>query len=488
MRRLSQPVCLMIGIQAICLGLGFWFQYILTVSTTEHGYRESAWSELAIRSNSIVRVASQLQARDLNAGTPELRRAQALLDSDLGAEPLCLLLTDADGRILCRSAGTASVHWKVGDRIPWHFEREAEALGHPQRGRLKTLDGERTAIAYPAREGRVQVIAYSAESTAVPAGVTSLLTAMPLSGGIAFAWTLILCAVATCLLAPRFSFKETHSREQHNHEALRSAQDLLRTRDAVIFGLAKLAESRDPETGDHLERITLYTTCLAAALRLHPKYQRVVTPTFIRLLGISSVLHDIGKVGLEDTVLLKPGRLTGDERKRMQQHTLVAGDCLKEIEQRLGASNFLQTAREIALHHHERWDGTGYPAGLAGEAIPLAARIVSIADVYDALRSKRIYKAAFPHEECVRNIRQEAGTQFDPDLVEVFLEIEPEFNAIARRFANDAVTNRRQGPSRQHCEETPSVQMSSDQEVTLREVLADPETSSEFIRGGVSVS
>jgi putative two-component system response regulator len=121
----------------------------------------------------------------------------------------------------------------------------------------------------------------------------------------------------------------------------------------------------------------------------------------------------------------------------MQQHTLVAGECLREIEQRLGASNFLQTAREIAMHHHERWNGTGYPLGLEGENIPLAARIVSIADVYDALSSKRCYKSAYPHDDCVRMIREGSGTHFDPELVDAFLVIEDEFAAIAKRFSTE---------------------------------------------------
>jgi putative two-component system response regulator len=240
------------------------------------------------------------------------------------------------------------------------------------------------------------------------------------------------------LLSTRLNSEETRRTAKSEQDALRSAQDLLRTRDAVIFGLAKLAESRDPDTGHHLERISLYSTRLANALRALPEYQSVVTPSFVRLLGISSVLHDIGKVGLEDNVLLKPGRLNAEERSRMQEHTLVAGDCLREIEQRLGASNFLQTAREIALYHHERWDGNGYPMGLSGEEIPLSARIVTVADVYDALSSKRVYKDAFPHDECVRLIREGAGTQFDPDLVRVFLSIEAEFAAIAVRFASAA--------------------------------------------------
>lgn len=487
MRRLSQPICLMIGVQALCLGVGFWFQYQLTISTTEYASQESAWSELALLSNPIVSAATQLQAHRLTAGTPELVQAQDLLDSSADADPSRLLLTDPDGRILCISNGAAAAHWNVGDQITWHCDREAKFFGAPQYGRLVTTDGERTAIAYPPMAGRIQIVAYAARPTD-SAWKTSLLTAFPQASGIAFVWTLVLCAVATYLLSARFSFKETRRREQHDREALQSAQDLLRTRDAVIFGLAKLAESRDPETGDHLERISLYTTCLASALRPYPKYQRIVTPTFIRLLGISSVLHDIGKVGLEDTVLLKPGKLTAAERKQMQQHTLVAGDCLKEIEQRLGASNFLQTAREIALHHHERWDGAGYPTGLAGDTIPLAARIVSICDVYDALRSKRVYKDSFPHEECVRAIRDGAGTQFDPELVEVFLEMESEFAKIAIRFANVASANGGHLGSTGNQGESHPDRMSLEQEAALRDVTTGQQSARECTPTSVSMT
>ncbi len=190
--------------------------------------------------------------------------------------------------------------------------------------------------------------------------------------------------------------------------------DLLRTRDAVIFGLAKLAESRDPDTGNHLERIAVYSTRLATVLRRNPRYRRHLTPAFVKLIGISSALHDIGKVGIEDSILLKPGQFEEQERLVMHMHAAIGGKCIREIESRLGRSNFLQMAREIAFCHHERWDGRGYPDGLAGEEIPLAARIVAVADVYDALATKRVYKAAFPHGKCVEMIRAEAGKQFDP--------------------------------------------------------------------------
>ena len=209
--------------------------------------------------------------------------------------------------------------------------------------------------------------------------------------------------------------------------------DLLRTRDAVIFGLAKLTESRDRDTGNHLERIAVYSTRLATTLRRNPRYRRQLSPAFVKLIGISTALHDIGKVGIEDSILLKPGQFEEQERLVMQMHAAIGGKCIREIESQLGRSNFLQMAREIAFCHHERWDGTGYPKGLAGDEIPLAARIVAVADVYDALAAKRVYKPAFPHGKCVEMIRAEAGKQFDPAVVDAFLEVEAEFRAIAQR-------------------------------------------------------
>ena len=143
------------------------------------------------------------------------------------------------------------------------------------------------------------------------------------------------------------------------------------------------------------------------------------------------MLHDIGKVGIRDSILLKPGKLERQERPLMELHATIGGKCIRDIESRLGKSNFLKMAREIAFNHHERWDGSGYPKGLCGDEIPLAARIVAIADVYDALSTKRVYRAALSHEQCVEFIRREAGRQFDPALVEIFLTLEAEFRNIA---------------------------------------------------------
>jgi HD-GYP domain-containing protein (c-di-GMP phosphodiesterase class II) len=262
----------------------------------------------------------------------------------------------------------------------------------------------------------------------------AILREMTISRVLGFVWVCGLQSIVAYLLLARLTSEHFQRVQQSEEESLLRAKDLVRTRDAVIFGLAKLAESRDPDTGHHLERIAMYSTRLSAALRRDPRFRGRVNPTFVRTIGISSALHDIGKVGVEDAVLLKPGRLDKDERFRMQLHTTLGGECIRQIEQRLGNSNFLEMAREIAFCHHERWDGAGYPVGLRGEEIPLAARIVAIADVYDALASRRVYKEAYPHEQCVEIIRRESGQQFDPDVVDVFLAISDQFREIAQRF------------------------------------------------------
>lgn len=205
-------------------------------------------------------------------------------------------------------------------------------------------------------------------------------------------------------------------------------EDLLTTQKAVIYGLAKLAESRDNDTGDHLARIQLYVTILARSLM---KYHDEIDEDFIKNLSLASSLHDIGKVGVPDAILLKQGRLTPAERGIMELHTIIGGDCLSSIQSQLGENDFLEMARQIAYYHHERWDGSGYPRKRSEDDIPLCARIVSVADVYDALRTKRPYKQPLPHQESREIILSGIGTQFDPEVVNAFLENEAEFERIS---------------------------------------------------------
>ena len=217
-------------------------------------------------------------------------------------------------------------------------------------------------------------------------------------------------------------------------ERLRAAERMLaqESRDLVIFALAKLAESRDPETGGHLERVRSYSWVLASDMAQHGTYKELIDANFIRLLYLTSPLHDIGKVALPDSVLLKPGRLTREEFEVVKTHSMHGANTLALALQRYPNAHFLLMARDIAAHHHERYDGKGYPSGLAGENIPLSARIFALADVYDALISKRVYKESMPHEEARKKIVEGRGTQFDPVVVDAFLRCEVQFEAISQ--------------------------------------------------------
>ena len=205
-------------------------------------------------------------------------------------------------------------------------------------------------------------------------------------------------------------------------------------RDALIFSLAKLAESRDNDTGQHLERICRYVEIIAEELG---RDRDEIDAHWVRTIAITAALHDIGKVGVPDAVLLKPGRLTDEERIVIQKHTTIGGDALLAIKRRWNDDTFLRTATEIAFAHHERWDGTGYPFGLSEDDIALSARIVAVADVYDALTSKRVYKEGMSHEEACRIIVEGAGTQFDPAIVEIFGRVAPRVGEVAAELHDE---------------------------------------------------
>jgi len=221
--------------------------------------------------------------------------------------------------------------------------------------------------------------------------------------------------------------------------SLKTAERILslETRDLAMFALAKLSESRDPETGAHIERVQSYARLLAQYLSTTERYHDVIDTEFTRLIFQTSPLHDIGKVGIPDTVLLKPGKLSDDEMEVMRTHASLGAQTLEASLQRFPHVRFLQMARDIALSHHEHWDGKGYPQGLAGEQIPLAARIVALADVYDALTSRRIYRDAMSHAQAKTLILRERGTHFDPDIIDAFLRTEAEFVAIHERFKDN---------------------------------------------------
>jgi len=218
-------------------------------------------------------------------------------------------------------------------------------------------------------------------------------------------------------------------------EVVKRTREVSAIQDVTILAMASLAETRDSDTGNHIRRTQHYVRSLARKLSSHPKFKDYLTPATIAMLYKSAPLHDIGKVGIPDRILLKPGKLTPEEFEIMKTHTTLGRDAIAHAEQELGTDvAFLTMAKEIAYSHQEKWDGSGYPQGLAGDAIPISARLMAIADVYDALISRRVYKAAMPHAQAVEIIAMGKGRHFDPDMVDAFVDIQDHFNAVASTY------------------------------------------------------
>jgi CHASE2 domain-containing sensor protein len=245
------------------------------------------------------------------------------------------------------------------------------------------------------------------------------------------------CLFPLIMLGGNFSFLSFIKYWREEKRVRERTKELALTQDFTILCLAALTETRDSETGGHILRCQNYVKVLAQQLATHFKFCEILNPETINFLYKSSALHDIGKVGVPDAILLKHGRLTGEEFEEMKRHTLYGRQALQNAEDRFGSGvngSFLQCGKEIAYTHHEKWDGTGYPDQLKGEEIPLFGRIMAIADVYDALVSKRVYKPPFSHEEAVSFISRQKGSSFDPLIVEIFLSVHEEFRKIALKF------------------------------------------------------
>lgn len=259
--------------------------------------------------------------------------------------------------------------------------------------------------------------------------------------------TLLKARVSACLDRKHLGDQQVRYRREieqanvHLSDRVRDqVHELSETQLSTIFAMSKLAESRDPETGEHLERMREYCKVLSEKLGTLSKYQDIIDQAFVDNIYTASPLHDIGKVGVDDTVLQKPGKLTPEEWKLMRMHPVIGAETLREVDRQHPGNAFLRTGIAIAESHHEKWDGSGYPYGLAGENIPLAARILALGDVYDALTSKRCYKDAFSHKQSRDMIEEQIGRHFDPDVSRAFLESEDEFQRIRSEFQDSEGT------------------------------------------------
>ena len=220
-------------------------------------------------------------------------------------------------------------------------------------------------------------------------------------------------------------------------EVDRQTERIVAIQDVTILAMASLAETRDSDTGNHIRRTQYYVLELAKHLKDHPRFSYFLTPDTIELLYKSAPLHDIGKVGIPDRILLKPGRFEPEEFEIMKTHTTLGRDAIEHAEKSLSIEvDFLKMAKEIAYSHQEKWDGSGYPEGLSGDDIPISARLMAVADVYDALISRRVYKAGMPHEKAITIIQEGSGSHFDPDVADAFMALTETFRDIARRYAD----------------------------------------------------
>jgi len=231
-------------------------------------------------------------------------------------------------------------------------------------------------------------------------------------------------------VATHLNLRSLQKRVEFQRQVEEKIREISNAQSATIFALAKLAEYRDEDTGTHLERVREYCRILAKKLREESTYESSISEEFIECIQHAAPLHDIGKVAIPDSILLKPGKLTDEEFELMKSHTIIGAENMQMVYNNYSGNAFIGMGIEIALYHHERFDGRGYPDGLVGRNIPLSARIMAVADVYDALRSDRCYRKGFDHERVKSMILDQSGTHFDPEIVEAFIALEDEFRRI----------------------------------------------------------
>ena len=223
------------------------------------------------------------------------------------------------------------------------------------------------------------------------------------------------------------------------HDIREYAENTLKMQNGLMILMADLVEIRDSDTGDHIQKTAAYVQIILEGLKLKGYYPDIITPQYKEDVIKSAPLHDIGKIKIPDAILNKPGKLTDEEYEQMKTHTTIGKEIIDKAINGVDGSGFLTEARNMVAYHHERWDGKGYPEGLKGEEIPLSARIMAVADVFDALSSPRVYKPAFPMEKSLQIIEEGKGTQFDPKCVEVFLESLPKIKAALKRINPDYI-------------------------------------------------
>ncbi len=434
-------LALLIAAQAACLGFGvawatgwLWKTYEVVVHNYVSAQGKAEAHQMALE-------VAALGLTTAEPGTADWQNLQDICEKALVPHEgfACLMRLD-NGALLCHP------NLKNDPGLLRLFPGRSLLINEQTSSPITQAAGEVNSNSLPVMIGKVEhdgqvhtftgvalpnlnaILAVYQSDQAIDSFIAATIQPVMQIGYILTAFVIGATAMLTGFLLNRYEAGLAAANARLEYQVGERTRALVRTRNAVTFGLAKLAESRDKDIGRHLERMRSYVTILATELaRTNLEIER----EFVADLAVASSLHDIGKVGIPDAVLLKPARFTPTERKAMEMHTTLGSECLAAIRKQLEENDFLEVAEQIAATHHEHWDGSGYPFGLQGNDIPLAGRIVALADVYDALTSHRPYKSAVSHEEARDWIVSRYGQQFDPLVVEAFVAREEDFYRVS---------------------------------------------------------
>jgi len=439
-------VAFLVVSQAACLGFGMVWATGWLWKEFEEVVHSNVVSQGKAIAHGLALKTADLGLKSVEPGTPEWKEVQALCEqAEIPHAGFACLMRYDNGAMLCHpnlsiDPGLLRLFPGRGllisdtttDSIISVVHQAVAAGRRVVQGKVE-LDGTLHVVtAYSLPKLNVVLAVYQSDM-AIDLFIASTIRPVMQVGYALVAFIIGATAIVTVFLTERYETSLAVANAQLEEEVQQRTRSLLRTRNAVIFGLAKLTESRDRDTGEHLERIRAYVTILASELA---KTHQEIDHLYVADLAVASSLHDIGKVGIPDAVLLKRGPLTPVERKAMELHTVLGSECLAVIRKQLEEDDFLEIAQQIAIAHHEHWDGSGYPNGTQGKNIPLAARIVALADVYDALTNERPYKGPIAHEEVRSWIATRYAEQFDPSVVEAFIAREQDFARVNSSYAS----------------------------------------------------
>ncbi|MEM1329119.1 MAG: HD domain-containing phosphohydrolase [Planctomycetota bacterium] len=441
-RVLRNPVATIAGfvaVQAVVLGAGWFFVYNATHERVAESVDEVILDNNQRVAASLVDAIGSLPDR-FDADSEAWQRAQHLVESvEFGSGGFACIL-DESGNIACHpdiedDPSLRSMNLAEHLFVPTG-RTEAVAIGASGHGAIEAgiadfaVDGKHYVATQTLTESGTRLLVHQPVSglSSASAQVTSGLL---LRIGLAGFPVLLLTATSGVLFIRGHSRALRRWNEQLESKVAERTSQLHKSRRAIVTALATLADYRDNETGQHVRRISEYTVVIANHLR---SSHAEISDEWIDRLRLASMLHDIGKVGVPDAVLRKPGKLTEEEFAAIKSHPSFGADTLLTIHREVESDPLIQMAVEVSLYHHERWDGAGYPVGLSGQDIPLSARITAVADVFDALMSPRVYKPAMSAEQVRKIIRESSGTHFDPQVVDAFLQVEDQLRAIFTEF------------------------------------------------------